>query len=181
YQLIYLVALALIKFSILSFYTIISDKRCYRTAIYAMMAIVGVFTVIMVFVNAFECSKPSDAFNWEILLYGYGHCRNLHHVYFGQAGFNIGSDIIIICLPFPILAKLQMKRARRIALFGIFAVGIISILASILRLWALTLWAATWDAPYAGGPILLYTQVELNAAMISASFPALKALVTHTL
>ncbi|EOD45874.1 putative integral membrane protein pth11-like protein [Neofusicoccum parvum UCRNP2] len=59
-------------------------------------------------------------------------------------------------------------------------VGFIAVLASVLRLWTLSIWARSKDVPYSGGPILIWTQIELNAAIISASFPAMKALFAHT-
>lgn len=145
-----------------------------------MMAIIGSFTIAMTFVNAFECPNPSDAFTAEIILQGLGSCRDLHAMYFAQAGFNIASDVAIILIPVPLLARLQMPKNRRLALFGIFSVGFLAVLASVLRLWNLTIWAKSDDIPYSGGPIIIWTQIELNAAIMSASFPAMKALFAHT-
>ncbi|KAF4301271.1 hypothetical protein GTA08_BOTSDO07108 [Botryosphaeria dothidea] len=180
FQIAYLVDLLLVKLSILFFYCAICDQKWFRTVIYSMMAIVGSFTIAMTFVNAFECPNPSDAFTVEIIMAGLGSCRDLHSMYFAQAGFNIASDVVIMLIPVPLLARLQMPKARRVALFGIFSVGFVAVLASILRLWTLTIWARTKDVPYTGGPILIWTQIELNSAIISASFPAMKALFAHT-
>ncbi|KAK0660679.1 hypothetical protein DIS24_g3123 [Lasiodiplodia hormozganensis] len=180
FQIAYLVDLLFVKLSILCFYCAICDQKWFRTVIYSMMGIVGGFTIAMTFVNAFECPNPSDAFTVEIIMAGLGSCRDLHSMYFAQAGFNIASDLVIMLIPVPLLARLQMPRSRRIALFGIFSVGFVAVLASILRLWTLSIWAKSTDVPYSGGPILIWTQIELNAAIISASFPAMKALFAHT-
>ncbi|GME25712.1 hypothetical protein GTA08_BOTSDO11303 [Neofusicoccum parvum] len=180
FQIAYLVDLLFVKFSILCFYCAICDQKWFRTVIYCMMGIVGSFTIAMAFVNAFECPNPSDAFTVEIIMAGLGSCRDLHSMYFAQAGFNIASDVVIMLIPVPLLARLQMPKSRRIALFGIFSVGFIAVLASVLRLWTLSIWARSKDVPYSGGPILIWTQIELNAAIISASFPAMKALFAHT-
>ncbi|OJD34866.1 uncharacterized protein BKCO1_20000118 [Diplodia corticola] len=181
FQIAYLVDLLFVKLSILCFYCTICDQRWFRTVIYAMMGIVGSFTTAMIFVNAFECPKPSDAFTVEIIMAGLGSCRDLHSMYFAQAGFNIASDMVIMLIPVPLLARLQMPRSRRLALFGIFSVGFVAVLASILRVWTLSIWAKSSDVPYSGGPILIWSQIELNAAIVSASFPAMKALFAHTL
>ncbi|EKG12360.1 hypothetical protein MPH_10477 [Macrophomina phaseolina MS6] len=180
FQIAYLVDLLFVKFSILFFYCAICDQKWFRTVIYSMMAIVGSFTIAMTFVNAFECPNPSDAFTVEIIMAGLGSCRDLHSMYFAQAGFNIASDVVIMLIPVPLLLRLQMSKARRIALFGIFSVSFVAVLASILRLWTLTIWAKSKDIPYSGGPILIWSQIELNAAIISASFPSMKALFAHT-
>jgi hypothetical protein len=140
------------------------------------MGLVGAFTISMVFVNAFECDNPSDAWSAEILLQGAGSCNDLHPVYFGQAGFNIASDLMILILPMPILSTLQMKRQKRVAIIGVFSVGAVAVLASIIRIYALYLWSTTDDVPYQGATILIWSQIEINAAITSASFPALKPL-----
>lgn len=140
------------------------------------MLLVGAFTISMVFVNAFECDKPSDAWSKEILLQASGTCNDLHPIYFGQAGFNIASDLAILVLPMPILWTLQMKRQKRIAVISVFSVGSIAVLASIIRIYALYLWSTDPDTPYQGARILIWSQIELNTAIISSSFPALKPL-----
>ena len=145
-------------------------------AVYSVMFLVAAFTISMVFVNAFECEKPSDAWSAEILLQGAGSCTDLHHIYYGQAGFNIASDIAILVLPMPVVWNLQMKQQKRLAVIGIFSVGSIAVLASIIRIYALYLWSSDSDVPYQGARILLWSQIEINTAIISSSIPALKPL-----
>ncbi|KAL1959485.1 hypothetical protein VTO42DRAFT_1930 [Malbranchea cinnamomea] len=181
YQMVYLVDLCAVKFSILTFYRIISTQRAYRIAVYTVMGIVAAFTVAMVFVNAFECPNPSDAWSVEILFQGSSSCHDLHPIYYGQAAFNILSDVVILLLPMPVLHSLQMRRNKRIALIGIFSVGAIAVIASGVRVYALTLWSAPdADVPYEGANILIWSQIEINAAIISASIPSLKPLFSRT-
>ncbi|KAK2732932.1 hypothetical protein FQN55_003852 [Onygenales sp. PD_40] len=180
YQMVYLVDLCAVKFSILIFYRAISSQRSYRISVYVIMAIVAAFTVAMVFVNAFECDKPSDAWSAEILLQGKGSCHDLHPIYYGQAGFNIGSDIVILLLPMPVLRTLHMRRNKRLALIGIFSVGSLAVIASIVRIYALHVWSSNQsDVPYTGATILIWSQIEINVAIISASIPSLKALFSR--
>ncbi|KAH8176710.1 FAD binding domain-containing protein [Sarocladium implicatum] len=129
------------------------------------MFLVAAFTVSMVFVNAFECETPSDAWSAEILLQGDGTCTDLHPIYYGQAVFNIVSDLVIL-----------MKRQKRLAVIGIFSIGSIAVLASIIRIYALYLWSSDSDVPYQAARILLWSQIEINTALISSSIPALKPL-----
>ena len=175
----YLFDLALVKFSILWFYRAISSERIYRRVIYAVTALVAVFTISMIFINAFECPNPSDAWSIEILLQGKGSCNDLHQVYFIQAGINIASDVIILLLPMPILARVQMKRNKRIAMILIFSCGAISVVASCARLYGLHLWATSSDVPYVGAYILIWSQVEINVAIIAPSIPTIKPLVAQ--
>lgn len=140
------------------------------------MFLVGAFTISMVFVNAFECDNPSDAWSTEILLQADGSCHDLNTIYFGQAGFNIASDLAILVLPIPVVWNLQMKRQKRLAVISIFSIGSIAVLASIIRIYSLWLWATDDDTPYQGARILIWSQIELNTAIISSSIPALRPL-----
>ena len=58
----------------------------------------------------------------------------------------------------------------------IFSVGGIAVIASIVRINALYIFQHSKDQPYDGAYILIWSQVELNAAIISSSAPALKPL-----
>lgn len=59
----------------------------------------------------------------------------------------------------------------------IFSVGGIAVIASIVRINALYIYQhSNGDQPYTGAWILIWSQVELNAAVISSSAPALKPL-----
>ncbi|KAF3904409.1 hypothetical protein ABW21_db0204374 [Orbilia brochopaga] len=180
YQLVYLFDLGLIKISILAFYHQISAAKTYRIIIYVSMAAVVIYSIIMIFINAWECPKISDAWSAEILLQGSGSCRNLHPLYFVQASFNIFSDIWILLLPIPVLLRLQMRRNKRIALIGIFSVGSIAVIASCARIYALHVWSTSSDIPFDGANILIWSEIEINAALISCSIPALKPLFKNT-
>ncbi|KAF3916979.1 hypothetical protein ABW20_dc0105543 [Dactylellina cionopaga] len=180
YQLVYLFDLCLIKLSILSFYHQISAAKAYRIVIYASMAVVVIYSIIMISTNAWECPNISDAWSAEILLQGTGSCKDLHPIYFAQASFNIFSDVWILLLPIPVLLKLQMRRNKRIALIGIFSVGSIAVIASCARIYALHVWSVSKDVPYDGANILIWSQIEINAALISCSIPALKPLFKAT-
>ena len=45
--------------------------------------------------------------------------------WYANAVFNISTDFIIIGLPVPVIAKLQLPTRTKIALCGVFTVGIV--------------------------------------------------------
>ncbi|KAF2110828.1 hypothetical protein BDV96DRAFT_650444 [Lophiotrema nucula] len=182
YQIMYIADLAIIKFSILFFYLSIATERAFRWLVFACMAAVGVFTVAMIFVNAFECPRKLNAALSPAVFGDRSRyrCIDLSTLYFSQAGFNIASDLFIWIMPIPVLAKLRMDKLKRWALLGLFAVGIIAPVASGLRLWSVYLWSkANARSRYNGGYILFWTQVELNTAIVCASAPSLQPLIKH--
>lgn len=173
YQLQYLISLCLVKFSILCFYLRLSKDQTFRRLVFGCMGVVGIYTIVMLFVNMFECPKKiSDAWGPKFP----EGCNNLVAVYYWQAAFNIFTDIVILVLPFPTIRKLQVNKARKYALFGIFGVGSIAVIASIVRINALYIYQHSKDVPLDAIYLLLWSQIELNVAIISASAPALKPL-----
>ena len=112
YQLMYPISLFFVKLSVLAFYRRLSPNKTYQRAIWITGGIVTLYTIIMVLLNAFECKNPSDAWNPATWPRG---CRDLVPIYYGQAGFNIASDIVILVLPIPTLLKLQINKTKRSA------------------------------------------------------------------
>lgn len=90
---------------------------------------------------------------------------------------NLLSDVIILLLPIPALLSLRVPMSKRLALIGIFSVGIMAIVASSVRMWVMMLWAESAINSARFGPdLLLWGQVETNAGIISASIPFLRLL-----
>ncbi|KAF2475511.1 uncharacterized protein BDR25DRAFT_213316 [Lindgomyces ingoldianus] len=178
FQLMYLADLALIKFSILAFYLTIATQRTFRFLVYLSIVIVAVFTIVMIFVNAFECPEhPSFALGPQIFEREKYHCLIMNTVYYTQAGFNIFSDTAILLLPMPLLVQIKsMAKLKRIALLGVFSVGGIAPIASAIRVWGVYMWANSDEPRYYGGYVIFWTQIELNTAIVSASVPSLQPL-----
>ncbi|RPB06159.1 hypothetical protein L873DRAFT_1839613 [Choiromyces venosus 120613-1] len=174
YQLEYLITLFFVKISILAFYRRLSPAQGFQTAIKVVAISVTIYTTAMVFVNALECPKdPTLA--WA-LTFPRG-CNNLVSVYYAQAGFNIFSDIVILVLPLPSLLRLQVNKRKRMALIVVFGIGSVAVIASIARISALYIFQYSTDIAYDGIFILLWSQVEINVAIISASAPGIRPLV----
>ena len=141
------------------------------------MAVVIVFTITMIFINAFECKRPSDA--WSMVILDQQHpekCWNLTDVYYAQAAFSIFSDATIILLPIPAMLGLNLQRHKRLGVIALFSCGSIAVVASGVRLYALWLYFSSTDAAWYSAFILICSQVELNVAIMTASFPMLKPL-----
>ncbi|KAI5795795.1 hypothetical protein EDC01DRAFT_614515 [Geopyxis carbonaria] len=182
YQLQYLIILFFTKASILAFYWRLSRQRSYRLAIVAVAATVAVYTAALLLVNIFEC--PADVSRAWHPSFPRG-CNNLVAVYYGMAAFNIISDVVILLLPLPTVLALQVNRRKRAALLLVFSCGAIAVVASVVRINALVRYqhavTSGGDIPYVAAYILLWSQVEVNAAISTASAPALKPLVRSVL
>ncbi|KAF3165567.1 hypothetical protein TWF106_006195 [Orbilia oligospora] len=141
-------------------------------AIWSTIGLVLAYTIAIEFVYMFECPKPS--MSWSVT-FPTG-CMNLSVLYYTSASINILTDILILCLPIPVLMTIQIQKRKRIALVGIFFIGFIAVLASVSRIWALWLYQNTKDVSYDAIFILLFSNIEINLAIITASAPPLRPL-----
>ncbi|KAI4638505.1 hypothetical protein J4E93_010060 [Alternaria ventricosa] len=175
YQLVYPWALFFVKASILALYHRIFTQTKFRYTVYGVAAFVAVQTIVVTFVNAFECGKEP----WRAWSPTFPKgCNDLAKTYFSMASVNILTDIFILVMPMRAFGQLKLQRTKRFALLGVFMVGGVAVIASIVRLYALYVYAVTDDPPYDDVFILLLSQIEVNAAIISASAPALRPLLT---
>ncbi|KAF1848944.1 uncharacterized protein K460DRAFT_415403 [Cucurbitaria berberidis CBS 394.84] len=182
YHIGYSAVMGMIKLSILVFYLSFATHRMFRILVHISITFVAAVSTLMIFILAFQCpKKPSYAFSPAILKdRGAGHCFDLRIVFYWQAGFSIGSDLVILVLPMPLLVSLRMNTMKRISLMAVFSIGLLVPIASGVRLWGLILWANSGKlARYYGGYLIFWSQVEINTAIICASAPSLQPLVTR--
>lgn len=110
-----------IKLSVLYFYHRVFPTHRFRL----FSTIIGVVCIIwfiaFIFLQFFTCVPL--AFYWNKAIPN-GHCINSNYVaYFGTSPLDILTNIAILVLPIPYLWNLQMERARKIAIIGIFVLG----------------------------------------------------------
>ena len=61
---------------------------------------------------------------------------------------SLAAGIFILAMPMRAFGQLKLQRTKRIALLGVFMVGGVAVIASIVRLYALWVYAVTDDPPY---------------------------------
>jgi hypothetical protein len=117
---IYCLCILFIKLSILLLYLRISPERKFRIAVQLVIAIVVGYNLASAFANLFSCNPISKT--WDVSITE-GSCINRPLFYFANAGANIGTDVIMIVLPIPMLWNLQLPMRQKLALIGIFMAG----------------------------------------------------------
>ena len=55
-------------------------------------------------------------------------------LYYGNTGFNIATDIILLVMPLTVIWALKMTWLSKLALSGVFCLGGLTVVASIMRL-----------------------------------------------
>ncbi|KAK7527128.1 uncharacterized protein IWZ02DRAFT_445447 [Phyllosticta citriasiana] len=177
--LIYLVSLCLTKLSILLQYLrIFGTQTAMRIACYITITFVVTYTFVASFMNILNC-KPIHYFWGRALDPTSGSCMDFEAVWFTHAGINIFSDFLMILLPMPVLKSLKIHKRQKIALMAIFAFGSFGGVTAILRLKSLAKVSKSNDVTYDNRGALIWSTVECNVAIMCASLPSLKVLISR--
>ncbi|CAG8904104.1 unnamed protein product [Penicillium egyptiacum] len=171
----YNASLACTKFSILFQYLRIFPGKPFRLSCYVMMAIVATYSS-WAFVSGFVGCVPVAKF-WNKDLPG--NCLSFETVWFFNASMNIITDIALLVLPMPLISKLQLPRTQKIALMGVFAIGILVVVTSILRLSSLREVARNPDTSYSNVGAAYWTAAECNVAIMCSCLPFLRPIVSR--
>ncbi|KAI1770103.1 hypothetical protein F4818DRAFT_275081 [Hypoxylon cercidicola] len=158
---IYNVSLMLIKFTLFfQYYRLIQEVPRYRIFYTTVMIGVTGWVVAQEFVLIFSC-YPIPSY-WDLSVPG--TCLDSRLIGWMNAVGNIITDIIVLVLPIPVVWRLNLKRARKWAVLGIFALGFFTCIISICRMiffaklsddisWDLVSIAAWGEAESASGVI----------------------------
>ncbi|KAK1572866.1 uncharacterized protein LY79DRAFT_653338 [Colletotrichum navitas] len=175
---IYSPILALAKQSVLIFILRFSGiKNLVRNVVW-YTGIVNISLTIATFLAIiFQCT-PVEAF-WNTSVSG--QCINEFALAITSGTLTVLTDIIVIGLPFYIILGLKIDMKKKKGLMGVFALGIIVTLVSIVRLYfvALSFIIVTPDKTFSLG--FCVAQIECSLAITTASAPALWPLIRRWL
>ncbi|KAJ5098313.1 hypothetical protein N7532_005314 [Penicillium argentinense] len=171
----YNASLAFTKFSILFQYIRIFPARSFRLACYIVMGIVATYSSWAIVSGYVNCVPVAKFWNHDLP----GNCLSFEAVWFFNASMNIATDVTLLVLPMPFLVKLQLPRMQKIALMAVFAIGILVVITSILRLSSLRTVAQSADTSYSNVDAAYWTAAECNVAIICACLPFLRPIISR--
>ncbi|PVH91383.1 hypothetical protein DM02DRAFT_477740, partial [Periconia macrospinosa] len=185
YRMTYGVALCFVKLSILSSYRSIATNRRFRRVVNGTILFVILYTISTTLASAFQCTNPAASYDTSAYLAQFDKsrkkplqnvkCFNPTKLWLFTGAVNLFTDVLIMGMPIPTLLSLRVPMSKRLALIGIFSVGIMAIVASCVRMWVMALWAESpQNSARFGTDLLLWGQVETNAGIVSASVPFLR-------
>ncbi|KKY16133.1 putative integral membrane protein [Diplodia seriata] len=163
------------KLSLLLFYRRLAPFAWFQAAIYAVMFVVISYTLGIMFSLIFPC-KPI-ASNWDITIEG--TCINKTGIYIATAVINIATDIALLLLPIPILARLQIPRLEKAALIAMFGVGSMTCITSVVRLILLLPMLTDLDQTWAVSIPCVWILVEANLVVICGCLPIVRKFARH--
>ncbi|KAF4999555.1 hypothetical protein FDECE_11476 [Fusarium decemcellulare] len=173
---IYIVCGSLAKLALLVFYLRLSPQRWFKIANWASIVFIVGYTVGIFFACIFAC-KPV-AMSWDVTITD-GVCINRPSLYIATAVANIFSDVILFCLPIPMVVKLQIPRRQKIGLVVIFGIGSLTVVTSIIRVSILPALLTDPDASWVIAWASVWIIVEANLIITCATMPTLRKFFKH--
>lgn len=124
-EVIYGPAFFFIKLSILLLYLrIFSPQRAARSFIYAGIAVVFLYSLVVTTLFPVFCA-PRKGEDW-VSSYMSDRCKShTNDTFIASVILNFATDIYILVIPLPMVWKLHISTSRRIGLILIFATGIL--------------------------------------------------------
>ncbi|KAF2225704.1 hypothetical protein BDZ85DRAFT_294173 [Elsinoe ampelina] len=178
-QVVYKLSISFTKLSILAFYRrLFFIHTRFRKACNILMIVVAAWIVAALFSTVFQCTPVPYAYDKRI---NGGHCINLSASWYANATFNIISDFVITLLPMPVVSKLQMKTREKLMLCGLFALGFLVCVTSILRATTISITGSAVDRTWSSIDSSMWSVVEANLAIIGSCMPILKKPLTRIL
>ncbi|KAK1488066.1 hypothetical protein CCUS01_14797 [Colletotrichum cuscutae] len=186
----YTVTLSTVKWSTLALYwRIFNARKSIRYYIWAMAGIVLAWFIAVILVTIFQC-LPVHAF-WArydtvnpLSSDQYTCGVDVKMFFKGNSIPNIITDALVVLLPIPYVWKLQLHKAQKFALAGIFALGTFVTVVSMARLNViLSVDLTSPDITWNFIDTIIWTNVEANTAIICelACLPCLKPILNLAL
>ncbi|KAL4735288.1 hypothetical protein BDV11DRAFT_208638 [Aspergillus similis] len=173
------VSVSLAKLSILFFYLRIFITDSFKRIAYTMIFLCSAYGVGSVVASILDCMPPS--YFWTRLDgVSTGHCAS-------QTAFkvippiNIALDVVVMALPLPLLARLNLPLQKKIRVLTMFSVGVLIIVADILRITHLFHFITTYNITYNGGELSYFGVIECGVGVICTCMPPMAALLKRVL
>ncbi|KAL3456630.1 hypothetical protein BJX64DRAFT_38282 [Aspergillus heterothallicus] len=168
-------SVAVAKLAILFFYLRIFTTRTFKNVTYGVMALCASWGLAVVFQSAFNCTPAS--FYWT-RFDGVSQGTCLSYTAFKiMPPINIALDVIVMVLPLPSLLKLNLPLVKKVRVISMFSVGILILIAGILRLTHLYNSITTYNITYNGGELSYFGVIEAQVSVICTCMPAIATLL----
>ncbi|KAK6532066.1 hypothetical protein TWF694_003228 [Orbilia ellipsospora] len=169
-----------IRTSILAFYLRLSVDPTFRKIVWFTIAATWIIAIILFFLAELQCMPPSAQWDPEVIFHNAydDYCLNRWAIAWAWCVCSIISDCWVLILPIKMLLGLRVGRKQKAIVLLVFGLGFLACVASIVRIPATRILNTSpdplWDAYIVG----VTSTVEWTLAIMAASAPALKPLVT---
>ncbi|KAF2112038.1 hypothetical protein BDV96DRAFT_665054 [Lophiotrema nucula] len=169
---LYILTVGVSKISITAFLGRLSGTATHKTIIIILGIVILCWTIAITFGVAFACALPHP---WETFT---GKCISTMPFWIGSTTVDVLTDIIMIVLPIQMVWNLQMELGRKATVVFIFALRLVLIVVSILRVVYLNRFVGN-DPTFDSLPYGIVTQCHSALSVIVACTPGMKPFLDH--
>ncbi|KAF5622289.1 integral membrane protein [Fusarium sp. NRRL 52700] len=173
----YIPTTILSKLTLCFFYYRLSPSRWYQYSVYFTGFLCSASLVGIWFSVLFAC-KPIAA-GWDVRMSVGATCINRPPIYITQAAFGCITDVMLLVLPIPTVIGLQMSTRQKLGLVGLFAIGSITLITSIVRLVLLLPSLSNPDQSWSLAEGCLWVIIEANLLIMCGSLPTLRVFLKN--
>ncbi|GAB7356591.1 hypothetical protein MBLNU459_g7320t1 [Dothideomycetes sp. NU459] len=173
----YMACNAFVKLALLSFYKHLTYERYHHYAIWFMEFVAVGFGLSSILVVVMQCLPITKLWHRDQP----GSCVDVLAFLYSNALIMIGNDIVLYIMPVVFTWKLELRLPQRIVLNLLFALGLLVVATSFIRLWVVYRYQQDGDVTYNMATCLLWSAIENHMAIFIACTPSIKALVAGTL
>ncbi|KAJ5437631.1 hypothetical protein N7445_006175 [Penicillium cf. griseofulvum] len=173
---IYSTTVTLTKSSIIMFYRRIFNLR--NLLYYAMAIIIGYFVAVIVTIAA--ACRPTSYF-WKQYTdpTAEGTCIDVPQFFLINGIASVVIDVMILCVPAPIIWRLQMPKSQRAAVTSILLLGGFVCIAGAVRVIFLYKNTQSEDPSWTIAPVFVLSCVEPFIGIVCACLPTYSPLFRH--
>ncbi|MCJ1265640.1 hypothetical protein MMC22_005520 [Lobaria immixta] len=128
----YGLTISAVKFSILLLYRRVFDTATFKKAIRVVGFLCFTWLCGNVFTELFLCSPMSAA--WDPKLVFSSHCRDFQAFLVGITVSNLLLDVIILCMPLPMIWNLKLSTRKKLEVSSVFLLGSFTCISSLIRI-----------------------------------------------
>ncbi|KAI8651630.1 hypothetical protein NCS55_01408700 [Fusarium keratoplasticum] len=180
---VYTMSIVLVKWSILAFYwRIFGSVGSTRLPIWILFGIISSWGIAVILVSTFQC-MPVSAFWLRFDPNGgsgmtYKCPVDVRMFFIANAIPNIITDILLLLVPVPGIWSLQLRNAQKMAVLGIFGLGLFVTAVSFVRLYyVVSLDFTDIDVTWMFSEEMMWTGIEVNVGTVCACLPSLKPIL----
>ncbi|KAI1371492.1 hypothetical protein F4677DRAFT_450316 [Hypoxylon crocopeplum] len=159
------------------FYYRLSPVMMYQYAVYITAFICAGGLGAIWFSVLFACKPIAAA--WDVRLAAEAVCVNRPAIYIIQAAQGCITDLMLLVLPLPTVIGLQLSIRQKVGLLGMFAIGSVTFVTSVVRLVLLLPGLGNTDQPWALAEGCLWVNVESNLLIMCGSLPTFRVFLNH--
>ncbi|PVH95270.1 hypothetical protein DM02DRAFT_618020 [Periconia macrospinosa] len=187
---------AISQFNTYAVWLYIIAGTCYRLALLALygrlftvphttrylvrigFVVIICFNTTVLFVIVFICVPPS--YVWDVAHAAEGpggsqNCRDVRPWAYVNGAMNVVEDAYVLLLPLPVVWGMKMRWARKARVLGVFGVGVLGLVASVIRLVETRLLVNSTDWTRAFSELGFWGVIEVNVAIFCACMTTVPA------